>query len=172
MKLDAFIWLQCIKQSLFHIMSCRESSTEAVDNGADGRKIGDVLLTNMTVLQVRYDTTTVCIVMALLQIVYNCTTDRSHSHTKWSSAVSLRCFDNNNTHLMALFLGLPGWASIRKVKPIWIYWSKRYWVAMNTFIILVRVVSSLLSLFNRLWCLSFIVPIQSTYKIILTSRLQ
>ena len=33
---------------------CRESSTEAVANGADGRKIGDVLLTNMTVLQVRY----------------------------------------------------------------------------------------------------------------------
>jgi len=22
-------------------------------------------------------------------------------------------------------LGLPGWASTRKVKPIWIYWSKR-----------------------------------------------
>jgi len=31
--------------------------------------------------------------------------------------------------------GLPGWAGTRKVKtrkvkPIWIYWSKRYWVAM------------------------------------------
>jgi len=22
--------------------------------------------------------------------------------------------------------GLPGWAGTRKVKPIWIYWSKRY----------------------------------------------
>jgi len=30
----------------------RESSTAASNNGADGRKIGDVLLTNMTVLQV------------------------------------------------------------------------------------------------------------------------
>ena len=26
----------------------------------------------------------------------------------------------NNTHLMALCLGLPRWASTRKVKPIWI----------------------------------------------------
>jgi len=26
--------------------------------------------------------------------------------------------------------GLPGWADTRKVKPIWIYWSKRQWVAV------------------------------------------
>jgi len=26
--------------------------------------------------------------------------------------------------------GLPGWAGTRKVKPIWIYWSKRQWVAV------------------------------------------
>ena len=28
--------------------------------------------------------------------------------------------DNTNTRLMALCLGLPGWAGTRKVKPIWI----------------------------------------------------
>jgi len=28
--------------------------------------------------------------------------------------------NNNTTRLMALCLGLPGWASTRKVKPIWI----------------------------------------------------
>jgi len=27
-------------------------------------------------------------------------------------------------------LGLPGWAGTRKVQPIWIYWSKRQWVAV------------------------------------------
>ena len=27
-------------------------------------------------------------------------------------------------------LGLPRWAGTRKVKPIWIYWSKRQWVAV------------------------------------------
>ena len=37
---------------------------------------------------------------------------------------------NNNTHLMALCLWLTGWAYARKVKPIWIYWSKRQWVAV------------------------------------------
>jgi len=34
------------------------------------------------------------------------------------------------TRLMALCPGLPGWASTRKVKPVWIYWSKRQWVAV------------------------------------------
>jgi len=33
--------------------------------------------------------------------------------------------NNKNTHLAALYLGLIRWASIRKVKPIWIYWSRR-----------------------------------------------
>jgi len=37
---------------------------------------------------------------------------------------------NNNAHLTALCLGLPGWAGTRKVKPIWFYWSKRQWVAV------------------------------------------
>jgi len=32
--------------------------------------------------------------------------------------------NNKNTRLMALCPGLPGWAGTRKVKPIWIYWSK------------------------------------------------
>jgi len=31
---------------------------------------------------------------------------------------------NNSTRLTALCPGLPRWASARKVKPIWIYWSK------------------------------------------------
>jgi len=39
-------------------------------------------------------------------------------------------FNNTNIHLTALCLGLPGWASTRKVKSIWIYWSKRQWVAV------------------------------------------
>jgi len=38
--------------------------------------------------------------------------------------------DNNNTRLTALCPGLPGWAGNRKVKPMWIYWSKRLWVAV------------------------------------------
>jgi len=29
-----------------------------------------------------------------------------------------------------LCLGLPGWAGTRKVKPVWIYCSKRQWVAV------------------------------------------
>jgi len=29
-------------------------------------------------------------------------------------------FTHTHTHLTALFPGLPGWAGIRKVKPIWI----------------------------------------------------
>jgi len=32
--------------------------------------------------------------------------------------------------LMALCPGLPGWAGTRKVKPIWLYWSKIQWVAV------------------------------------------
>jgi len=32
---------------------------------------------------------------------------------------------NTHTRLMALCLGLHRWAGTRKVKPIWIYWSKR-----------------------------------------------
>ena len=39
-------------QRLWHLIYDRESSTAATNNGADGRKIGDILLTNMTVLQV------------------------------------------------------------------------------------------------------------------------
>ena len=35
-----------------------------------------------------------------------------------------------HNHLTALFSGLPGWAGTRKVKPIWICWSKRQWVAV------------------------------------------
>jgi len=38
--------------------------------------------------------------------------------------------NNNNTRLTALCLELPGWANTRKVKAIWIYWSKKQWVAV------------------------------------------
>jgi len=34
------------------------------------------------------------------------------------------------TRLVVLCPGLPESAGIRKVKPIWIYWSKRHWVAL------------------------------------------
>jgi len=37
---------------------------------------------------------------------------------------------HTDTRLMTLCPGLPGWAGTRKVKPIWIYWSKRQWVAV------------------------------------------
>jgi len=37
---------------------------------------------------------------------------------------------HTHTRLMALCPGLPGWAGTRKVKPIWICWSKRQWVVM------------------------------------------
>jgi len=37
---------------------------------------------------------------------------------------------NNSTRLMALCSVLPGSAGTRKEKPIWIYWSKRQWVAV------------------------------------------
>jgi len=47
---------------------------------------------------------------------------------------------NNNTttttttttilQLSGFCLGLPKWASTRQVKPIWIYWSKRKWMAV------------------------------------------
>jgi len=37
---------------------------------------------------------------------------------------------HNNTCLMALWPGQPGWTGTRKVKPIWIYWSKKQWVAV------------------------------------------
>jgi len=38
---------------------------------------------------------------------------------------------NTHTHTQPFYcsagicLGLPGWAGTRRVKPIWIYWSKR-----------------------------------------------
>jgi len=36
----------------------------------------------------------------------------------------------SHTHLTVPFLGLCRWAGTRKVKPIWIYWSMRQWVAV------------------------------------------
>jgi len=41
------------------------------------------------------------------------------------SDLKLHNNNNNNTRLTALCLGLPGWASTRKVQPIWIYSTKR-----------------------------------------------
>ena len=37
---------------------------------------------------------------------------------------------NTTTTTTTVCPGLPGWAGTRKVKPIWIYWSKRWWVAV------------------------------------------
>jgi len=65
---------------------------------------------------------------------YRCT-DISICDVRMHSSLLCYCTfyfynNHNNPLLMALFLGLPGWASTRKVKPIWIYWSKRQWVAV------------------------------------------
>jgi len=47
------------------------------------------------------------------------------------------CYNNNNNYYYynhfttpGLCPGLPMWAGTRKVKPIWIYWSKRWWLAV------------------------------------------
>jgi len=45
-------------------------------------------------------------------------TKYTHTHT------------HTHTRLTALCPGLPRWAGTRKVKPIWIYCSKRQWVAV------------------------------------------
>ena len=54
-------------------------------------------------------------------------------------ALFISCFADQNikcfitTHTLPFndpFPGLPRWAGTRKVKPIWIYWSKRQWVAV------------------------------------------
>ena len=37
---------------------------------------------------------------------------------------------HTHTRLTALFPRLPGWAGTRNLKQIWIYWSKRQWVAV------------------------------------------
>jgi len=53
---------------------------------------------------------------------------------KTSILVILTSFKTTTTTTVlqppGLCLGLPGWAGTRKVKPIWIYWSKRQWVAV------------------------------------------
>jgi len=58
---------------------------------------------------------------AVKQLYYSCsynfltvthTNKHTHTHTPFYS-------------LLGFCPGLPGWASTRKVKPIWIYWSKR-----------------------------------------------
>jgi len=47
------------------------------------------------------------------------------------SMATLHCgLATTHTHLTALCRGLPRWAGTRKVKPIWIYWSKWQWVAV------------------------------------------
>ena len=38
----------------------------------------------------------------------------------WPFAVSVQQHTHTHNRLTALFPGLPGWASTRKVKPIWI----------------------------------------------------
>jgi len=48
----------------------------------------------------------------------------SYLHSGWTNN------NNKNTCLRALCPGIPKWASTRKVKPIWIYWIKRQWLAV------------------------------------------
>jgi len=43
---------------------------------------------------------------------------------------SLTVIYNNNTRSMGLCPGLARLGSTRKLKPFWIYWSKRQWVAV------------------------------------------
>ena len=46
------------------------------------------------------------------------------------SGVCVCVYPHTHTRLTALCQGLPGWDGTRKVKPIWIYWSKKQWVAV------------------------------------------
>jgi len=68
-------------------------------------------------------------------------TDITYRHADLNTLSALRGQSNNDnaddhtttTTILwpsGFYLGLPGWASTRKVKPIWIYWSKRQWVAV------------------------------------------
>ena len=59
------------------------------------------------------------------------------SVTCWALFIScfadqhIKCFITTHTlPFNGPFPGLPRWAGTRKVKPIWIYWSKRQWVAV------------------------------------------
>ena len=64
----------------------------------------------------------------------------NHASTHHSVFTGFSCRPTNSikalkarythTRLTALCPGLPGWAGTRKEKPIWIYWSKRQWVAV------------------------------------------
>jgi len=65
-------------------------------------------------------------------VCYNCTAGNVLViFILWQSVqVGLNGFIYNNTHLMALCPGLPGWASIRKTKQSGFHWSKRRWMAV------------------------------------------
>ena len=73
--------------------------------------------------------------------------ERIHSKSsniwKWKLTAYQLCFIwkltinivNIHTHTHPFngpFPGLPRWAGTRKVKPIWIYWTKRQWVAVES----------------------------------------
>ena len=49
---------------------------------------------------------------------------------KQSTHTRMHAHRHTHAYLMALCPGLPTWASTRKLKPIWILWSKRQWVAV------------------------------------------
>jgi len=63
--------------------------------------------------------------------------ERLHTHAHTHTNTHARTHAHtHNTHTQLFYgplgfcPGLPKWAGTRKVKPIWIYWSKRQWVAV------------------------------------------
>ena len=54
----------------------------------------------------------------MVQISKTSISNRTHTHTR--ARAHAHTHMHTHTHLMALFPGLPKWASTRKVKPIWI----------------------------------------------------
>jgi len=85
----------------------------------------------------RAETVVRCSCHCLIALSISCWSILSHS----SELQCLLIFVRTHTHTQSFYrsfgicLGPPGWAGTRKVKtrkvkPIWIYWSKRQWVAV------------------------------------------
>ena len=64
---------------------------------------------------------------------YDCQCQSTHN---FKFIMPAACVDNTHTYTHLFYgplgfcPGLPRWAGTRKVKPIWIHWSKRSWVAV------------------------------------------
>jgi len=61
---------------------------------------------------------------------WQCTLITQTQQQQQNSFTYIHRYTHTHTCLMALCPGLPRWVSTRKTKPIWIYWSKREWVAI------------------------------------------